>query len=191
MYHVNLFPDRASSPDAFGFGFFMRSRYVGTHLRIIFYTADGPDGTREIKEPPETALMISDMDYIPLERARLGAGLDRIQEAVISSHFMHKLVALNSELDLYDEGQFKAKTLNIDAQTTYETLVPSILRACPPFIAKRVLAAKGRAKERHRRYGLANPRRIGLAELYGGDVRSPVPAGTKGELLEGAHPRKG
>ncbi|WP_433364826.1 L-tyrosine/L-tryptophan isonitrile synthase family protein [Streptosporangium sp. CA-115845] len=91
-------------------------------------------------------------------------GLDKIQEAVISSHFMHELAA-NSELQLYDEGQFVAKALDIDAEAVHNRLIPAMREACDTFSKDRATAARSRARENYRKYGLADPRKVGTAQF--------------------------
>jgi hypothetical protein len=103
-----------------------------------------------------------DKHYFP-EDLVYKAGLDTFQEAVISSHFMHKL-ANNAELKLYDEDQFAAKSLEIDAEAVYERLIPGMLSRCTAFCRDRAVTAKPRARENYRKYGLDNPREVGLAE---------------------------
>jgi hypothetical protein len=90
-------------------------------------------------------------------------GVDRIQEAVISSHFMQKL-AQNPALDVYDDQQLAAKSLEIDAQAVYDRLIPDILSACNDFCLARAVAAKSRAKTNYRKYGLSDPRDVGTVE---------------------------
>jgi hypothetical protein len=91
-------------------------------------------------------------------------GVDRIQEAVISSHFMHKL-GENAKLELYDEEQFTTQSLKIDARTLYDRLIPAILSACKAFSRKRALVAKKRATENYRKYGLHDPCDVSLAHF--------------------------
>ena len=104
-----------------------------------------------------------DQDCIPGDLI-YKAGLDRIQEAVISSHFMH-ILAKNAKLDLYDENQFSAKLLEIDAKALYDNLIPSILSACNTFCRGRAAAAKIRARANYRKYGLNNPGEVGFPQF--------------------------
>ncbi len=92
------------------------------------------------------------------------AGVDRIQEAVISSHFMHKLGS-NAELELYDEEQFTEKSLEIDTRALYDSLIPGIVSACNAFCRERAVSAKHRARENYRRYGLNDPGEVGPAQF--------------------------
>src|SRR4051794_37798122 len=90
-------------------------------------------------------------------------GLDRIQEAVVSSHFMHKL-ANNRDLHLYNDEDFSARSLKIESQAVTATLIPGLLTASDAFCADRALTAAPRARANYRRYGVGNPRDIGVAE---------------------------
>ncbi|MEY2502859.1 MAG: hypothetical protein QOI07_3193 [Verrucomicrobiota bacterium] len=92
------------------------------------------------------------------------AGLDRVEEAVISSHFMHKFVG-NTGLELYGDDEFAAKSLEIDAKALYDNLIPSLLNACTAFSKDRAVRAKHRARENYWRYGLNDPRDVGLAHF--------------------------
>lgn len=92
------------------------------------------------------------------------SGLDRIREAVISSHFMDELVK-NTDLELYDEDQFAARSLEIDSAAVYKNLIPSMLNACNAFCRDRAAAAKDRARTNYQKYGLREPQQIGTAEL--------------------------
>jgi len=98
------------------------------------------------------------------ERLEYKVGLDRFQEAVISSHFMHDL-ARNVELVLYDEHEFTAKSLHIDVQAVYGSLIPSMLNASNAFCRDRAGVARPRAQENYRKYGLNDPREVGIAEV--------------------------
>ena len=114
--------------------------------------------------------MIGGVSIIILDQNRFGGdlvykpGVDRIEEAVISSHFMQKL-AENTELELYDEDQFAAKSLEIDAATVYDRLIPALVSACNAFCRDRAISAKHRARENYRKYGLEDPREVGLAQF--------------------------
>jgi hypothetical protein len=105
----------------------------------------------------------SDQNHVP-EDLVYRVGLDRVQEAVISSHFMHEL-AKNAALQLYDEDQFDAKSVEIDAEAVYNSLIPSMLSACNTFCRDRALAAKHRARENYRKYGLDDPCKVGIAQF--------------------------
>ncbi|GMT99604.1 hypothetical protein KH5H1_37240 [Corallococcus caeni] len=91
-------------------------------------------------------------------------GLDRIEEAVISSHFMQELCR-NPRLGLYDDELFSAKALTISAHILNDKLLPSLVRASEAFARDRANAAKRRALEHCVRFGLDDPGKLGPAEL--------------------------
>jgi hypothetical protein len=91
-------------------------------------------------------------------------GLDRIEEAVISSHFMHEWCR-DSRLELYGDEEFSAKAVTIPARTVTDSLLPSLVRASEAFARERATAARRRAVEHCTRYGLDDPRKLGPAEL--------------------------
>lgn len=90
-------------------------------------------------------------------------GLDRIHEAVISSHFMHKL-ANNPDLLPYSDEDFSARSVTIESSAVTTTLIPGLLTAASAFCADRAAAASPRARANYRQYGLGGPRDIGVAE---------------------------
>jgi hypothetical protein len=92
------------------------------------------------------------------------AGLDRIEEAVISAHCMQEL-ARDTRLGLYDDDEFAARALTITGAAVEETLIPAMLRACDGFVRERAEAATARAREHHRAYGLGDPRAVGPAQV--------------------------
>ncbi|MGW5052676.1 L-tyrosine/L-tryptophan isonitrile synthase family protein [Actinokineospora sp. NPDC004072] len=98
------------------------------------------------------------------ERLVYTTGLDRVREAVVSSHFMQRLAG-NPDLDTYSAEEFAAKCVDIDARTVYERLIPSIMDACSAFCRERALAAKSRARTNCHRYGIADPAGVGTAEF--------------------------
>jgi len=91
------------------------------------------------------------------------SGLDRIREAVISSHFMDELVK-DANLELYDEGQFSARSLEIDSELVDKNLIPIILSASNVFWRSRAALVLDRAKANYRKYGLRDPGEIGIAQ---------------------------
>jgi hypothetical protein len=98
------------------------------------------------------------------ERLVYQPGLDTLQEAVISSHFMHR-VCSDASLEPYDDEQFRAKCLTIGPDLVDGTLLPALLRASGAFAVERAAAARERVRENFRLYGLDDPRRAGPAEL--------------------------
>src|SRR6185369_574762 len=90
-------------------------------------------------------------------------GLDRFEEAVISSHFMGELCG-DLRLGLYDDRQFSAKSVTISASKVSESLLSSLRCASDSFARERAAAAKRRAADNYKRYGLDDPRQVGTAE---------------------------
>lgn len=100
----------------------------------------------------------------PAESLTYRVGLDTIEEAVISSHFMGELCR-DSRLELYDDDQFLSKSVTISARAVSDSLLPSLRRASDVFAAERASAARRRAVENCARYGLDDPRKLGPAEF--------------------------
>lgn len=98
------------------------------------------------------------------EQMSYQVGLDKIQEAVISSHFMHELAG-DPRLELYDEDQFVTKALHIDAEAVHDRLIPALREACDVFSGHRAAAARSRARDNYQDYGLADPREVGTAQV--------------------------
>jgi hypothetical protein len=91
-------------------------------------------------------------------------GLDPLEEAVISSHFMGELCR-ESRLRLYDDEEFSAKSLAISASVVSDRLLSTLRRASDLFAQERAVAAKRRAVENCARYGLNDASRLGPAEF--------------------------
>jgi hypothetical protein len=91
-------------------------------------------------------------------------GLDPTEEAVISSHFMHTLVA-NDDLGLYDDDERRARTLVLDTKIVSEHLLPELLRQANAFAADRARAADGRARLAYQEYGLTSSDQVGVAQI--------------------------
>ncbi|GMV30046.1 MAG: hypothetical protein AMXMBFR59_21710 [Rhodanobacteraceae bacterium] len=90
-------------------------------------------------------------------------GLSRVREAVISSHFMHR-ISQNTDWHLYAEGQFDARRLEIDETTLTGGLLPALKSACTTYCQRRVDAARRRAREHFRDYGLESANDVGVSE---------------------------
>lgn len=91
-------------------------------------------------------------------------GLGRINEMVISSHFMHKL-SQDHSLCLYDEYTFRSKKLAITHQVVTDKLLPTLKSACVEFCADRAAAAKRRARAKYSTYGHVSEDNIGVSEI--------------------------
>ena len=72
-------------------------------------------------------------------------GLDRVQEAVISSHFMEVFCG-DRHLDLYGDEEFADRTRFISRDTFRNTLLPALRRASLDFGESRARAAERRAR---------------------------------------------
>jgi Pyoverdine/dityrosine biosynthesis protein len=92
------------------------------------------------------------------------AGLDTIEEAVISSHFMHEMCT-DPGLELYGDEEFSARSVIIPAGVVSGSLIPAVLRAAEAFARDRAAAAKRRAVQNHASYGLRDPGSLGPAEF--------------------------
>lgn len=92
------------------------------------------------------------------------AGLNRKKEAVISAHFMHQLNQ-DVNLMLYSPAEFSGRTLTLKASLISANLIPSLLAASDEFIKKRAAAARTRAKDHFKEYGLSSPEQISLTEI--------------------------
>lgn len=91
-------------------------------------------------------------------------GLGTAKEAVISSHFMHRLCT-HTELTIYDGDCFAARSIEIDPSKLDEILIPNLLSASRAFAAERAEAAKRRARDNYRLYGLTSPKDAGTAQF--------------------------
>lgn len=92
------------------------------------------------------------------------AGLDRIEEAVISARGMQDLAA-DTDIEMYADDQFSAMAVSITTRSVDEILLPGLLRASNAFCQDRAKAATARAREQYRAYGLSHPREVGLAQF--------------------------
>ena len=91
----------------------------------------------------------------PHETFAYTAGLDKIFEPVISSHFMEKL-SMRASFTLYDQDQFADRSILIDGQTVRQRLLPALILACERFARERAAAAIDAAARHYRDYGLNN-----------------------------------
>ncbi|PNS07336.1 Pyoverdine/dityrosine biosynthesis protein [Lysobacter silvestris] len=102
------------------------------------------------------------MERLP---SRLGyrVGLNRIQESVISSHFMHTM-SQDPTLRLYERHDFHARLLTIDQRQVLNGLIPILTTASTRFCEERAKAARARALDRREEYGHGNTSTIGASE---------------------------
>ncbi|WP_183085078.1 L-tyrosine/L-tryptophan isonitrile synthase family protein [Trinickia fusca] len=90
-------------------------------------------------------------------------GLDRIQEDVISSHFMHRM-SHDPALHLYEREGFHARRLVIDRAQIVDGLIPILMGASSRFCEERANAARTRALTRWQEYGHASANTLGVSE---------------------------
>lgn len=91
-------------------------------------------------------------------------GLDKESEAVISAHFMHD-INQNVNLKLYSTAEFAKRALPVSPQLIIDHLLPLLLDASDKFILERASAAKKRAKQHFKEYGLNSSKNVGLSEM--------------------------
>ncbi|MBN8214390.1 MAG: L-tyrosine/L-tryptophan isonitrile synthase family protein [Xanthomonadales bacterium] len=91
-------------------------------------------------------------------------GLSKVREAVISSHFMHRL-SENSDLRLYRQDHFDTLRLDIDETALESRLLPILKTACATYCQRRVDAARRRAREQFRDYGCDSAQDVGASEF--------------------------
>lgn len=102
-----------------------------------------------------------------VEQSKSGSykvGLNSDHEAVISAHFMHSLHR-DSTLSVYSPLEFSRRALSVSHSQIFENLIPSILEASEKFIEERATAAKMRAKENFREYGLKHQSELSISEI--------------------------
>src|SRR5262245_25368754 len=78
---------------------------------------------------------------------RYKPGIDRIEEAVISSHFMHD-ICRDPGNTLYGADEFSRSAVEIRESDIESTLLPCLLRASEAFAARRAEGARRRARDR-------------------------------------------
>lgn len=91
-------------------------------------------------------------------------GLNKEKEAVISAHFMHSIN--NAKMSLYSAQLFQEKSIIISMDSLLYHLIPAIISASDHFIQQRAAAARLRAKENYKQYGLTSTKQIDLPELF-------------------------
>lgn len=91
-------------------------------------------------------------------------GLSRVREAVISSHFMHR-ISQNQELRLYEEERFNALRWEIDEIALGNVLLPILKASCESYCRRRADAARRRARAQFRDYGCESPDEVGASEF--------------------------
>lgn len=92
------------------------------------------------------------------------AGLSRIREGVISSHFMHR-VSLNPDIRLYEQESYGASCLKLDTGTLTDKLLPILKAASTDYCRKRMETARARARKDFRAYGHSTADAVGPSEF--------------------------
>lgn len=107
------------------------------------------------QQPPQTK-KASRLAYSP--------GLDRVEEAIISSHFMHDL---NRDLrfNLFSQDDYSARLVDISYPILEEGLIPTLLRASRNFALERLHAAQIRATQSCSKHGIDRSHQPDPADL--------------------------
>ena len=106
--------------------------------------------------------MINEMKS--LDSLSYHVGLSKVNEMVISSHFMHK-ISQNLSLNLYDDQCFQSKQVVVGREFVEHDLIPILKSACAVFCEKRAAAAKRRALLKYDSYDYAAADAIGASEI--------------------------
>lgn len=88
-------------------------------------------------------------------------GLDKVQEAVVSSHFMHRFGA-DKRLNTYSDEEIRRRSMSISTDLLWGVLSPALVEASRRFAEERAAHARRRAKEKYADYGLASPDCAGI-----------------------------
>lgn len=103
-------------------------------------------------------------DHIKVQRERIyQPGLNRLEEPVVSSHFMNGL-SRDDRLSLYDDRTFSERVVTISRRAVAEQILPVLVKASVSFGHERARAAMKRARLHHGSYGCSRPEAVGSAE---------------------------
>jgi len=109
------------------------------------------------------ALMEQNQALLP-EDLLYKSGLDRIEEAVVSSHFMHRFCN-DSGLESYDLSEFETRSRYISLTAVFDILLPTLLSASREFCHARLAEIKARARQNYTEYGLSSPGDVEAADF--------------------------
>lgn len=109
-------------------------------------------------------MIVSSMNSEPTERFVYQVGLSRLNEAVISSHFMDA-IARDVTLQPYSEETLRRRAITISQTVLDNLLIPTLMDAARAFAAERASVAADRARRHFRAYGLADAAAVGEAEI--------------------------
>lgn len=90
------------------------------------------------------------------EALKYKPGLNKVEEAVISSHFMEAF-ARDRRLQLYEPNEFSSKQMLVDSRVIYETLLPTLLDRSRRFAQHRANIAGRRARQNFLKHGVSRP----------------------------------
>lgn len=96
---------------------------------------------------------LSNLRYVP--------GLSKVEEAVISSHFMEEL-ANDEALQLYGGEQLRSSQWEMDSSQLEDELIPLLLHVSSEFARQRAELALPRARQHFAKYGLAHPDAVSI-----------------------------
>ena len=109
-------------------------------------------------------MVISSTGGEPIWEFDYQIGLSKLNEAVISSHFMDA-IARDPTLKPYDEETLVRRSLTIAPAAVDNLLIPTLVDAARRFGEERGSAAADRARKHCQEYGLANAADVGEAEI--------------------------
>jgi len=101
---------------------------------------------------------------LPPKDLQYQSGLDRIQEPVVSSHFMHRFCN-DFSMDNYDCDEFRTRSQYISIEAVSDILIPTLLNASRAFCREHLAEIKARARENFADYGLSSPDDVGTANF--------------------------
>ncbi len=87
------------------------------------------------------------------------SGLSKLEEAVISSHFM-EILAKDPRLQLYSAKDFSSRHILLESRLVEESLLPTLLCSSRRFAEQRAQLAGPRARLYFQKHGVARPQDI-------------------------------
>src|ERR1700733_4105957 len=103
----------------------------------------------------EKVVMMTSGHISPREALTYRAGLNKVYEPVISSHFMERL-SRRSAFALYDNEQFTNRSILIDGRMVRQRLWPALIPAGKSSAKERAAAVVEAAPRHYRDYGLSS-----------------------------------
>ena len=108
-------------------------------------------------------MIVLSSDVQGVEEIHYQAGLSKLNEAVISSHFM-AAIARDNALQPYDQDGLASRALTITRSAVDCFLIPALVEAARAFARERASISIDRARQHFQDYGLANAADVGEAE---------------------------